>query len=120
MHAIQPLNNGIYAACLYYFEVSLFCHASTNFNIKNLTEFDLYQNLHLRTQNKLGIFWNSKHLFDEYPTCCTFTGVTVRFFPGQFFPRGKNGPAHSFPGEKTDRSFFPSGKDLTSQFFPHH
>ena len=21
---------------------------------------------------------------------------------GQFFPRGKNGPAHSFPGEKTD------------------
>ena len=23
--------------------------------------------------------------------------------PGQFFPRGKNGPANSFPGEKTDR-----------------
>ena len=21
---------------------------------------------------------------------------------GLFFPRGKNGPAHSFPGEKTD------------------
>ena len=24
------------------------------------------------------------------------------FPPSQFFPRGKNGPAHSFPGEKTD------------------
>ena len=33
-------------------------------------------------------------------------GVTVSFFPSQFFPRGKNGPAHSFPGEKTDRSVF--------------
>ena len=29
-------------------------------------------------------------------------GVTVSFFPCQFFPRGKNGPACSFPGEKTD------------------
>ena len=49
----------------------------------------------------------------------TFADVTVSFFPSQFFPRGKNGPAHSFPGEKTDRSVFPPGKDLTSQFFPH-
>ena len=24
------------------------------------------------------------------------------FPPSQFFPRGKTGPAHSFPGEKTD------------------
>ena len=30
------------------------------------------------------------------------TGVTVSFFPSQFFSRGKNRPAHSFPGEKTD------------------
>ena len=37
-------------------------------------------------------------------------GVTVSFFPSQFFPRGKNGPAHSFPGEKTDRSVFPPGE----------
>ena len=38
------------------------------------------------------------------------TGVTVSFFPSQFFPRGKNGPAHSFPGEKTDRSVFSPGE----------
>ena len=25
------------------------------------------------------------------------------FPPSQFFPRGKNGPAHSFPGEKIGR-----------------
>ena len=37
-------------------------------------------------------------------------GVTVSFFPSQFFPRGKNGPAHSFPGEKTDRSVFSPGE----------
>ena len=37
-------------------------------------------------------------------------GVTVSFFPSQFFPRGKNGPAHSFPGEKTDRSVFSLGE----------
>ena len=24
------------------------------------------------------------------------------FPPSQFFPRGKTGPAHSFPGEETD------------------
>ena len=46
--------------------------------------------------NFLGSFW--------------FTGVTVSFFPSQFFPRGKNGPAHSFPGEKTDRSVFSPGE----------
>ena len=38
------------------------------------------------------------------------SGVTVSFFPSQFFPRGKNGPAHSFPGEKTDRSVFSPGE----------
>ena len=27
---------------------------------------------------------------------------------GLFFPRGKNGPAHSFPGEKTDRGEIPA------------
>ena len=37
-------------------------------------------------------------------------GVTVSFFPSQFFPRGKNGPAYSFPGEKTDRSVFSPGE----------
>ena len=37
-------------------------------------------------------------------------GVTVSFFPSQFFTRGKNGPAHSFPGEKTDRSVFSPGE----------
>ena len=37
-------------------------------------------------------------------------GVTVSFYPSQFFPRGKNGPAHSFPGEKTDRSVFSPGE----------
>ena len=26
----------------------------------------------------------------------------------QFFPRGKNGPAHSFPGEKTDWGEIPA------------
>ena len=31
----------------------------------------------------------------------------------------KNGPAHSFPREKLTGQFFPPGKDLTSQFFPH-
>ena len=47
-----------------------------------------------------------------------FPGVTVSFFPSQFFLQGKNGPAHSFPGEKLTGQFFPMGKDLTSQFFP--
>ena len=42
--------------------------------------------------------------------CATGPGVTVSFFPSQFFPRGKNGPAHSFPGEKTDRSVFSPGE----------
>ena len=46
-------------------------------------------------------------------------GVTVSFLPSQFFLRGKNGLARSFPGEKTDQSVFPPRKDLTSQFFPH-
>ena len=41
------------AACLYYFGANLFCHASTNFNVENLTEFDSYQILHLCTQNKI-------------------------------------------------------------------
>ena len=27
---------------------------------------------------------------------------------GLFFPRGKNGPAHSFPGEKTDWGEIPA------------
>ena len=27
---------------------------------------------------------------------------------GLFFPRGKNGPAHSFPGEKTDLGEIPA------------
>ena len=36
------------------------------------------------------------------------------FPPSQFFPRGKTGPAHSFPGEKTDQSVF----SPSSQFFP--
>ena len=34
---------------------------------------------------------------------------------GLFFPRGKNGPAHSFPGEKTDWGEIPAcytGKSL--------
>ena len=35
------------------------------------------------------------------------------FPPSQFFPRGKTGPAHSFPGEKTESVFSPP-----SQFFP--
>ena len=42
-----------------------------------------------------------------------------QFFPQSVFPRGKNGPAHSFPGEKTDW-----GKNWPefppSQFFPRH
>ena len=29
--------------------------------------------------------------------------VTASFCPSQFFPRGKNGQAHSFPGKKTNR-----------------
>ena len=36
---------------------------------------------------------------------------------GLFFPRGKNGPAHSFPGEKTDWGEIPAcytGKILIS------
>ena len=36
------------------------------------------------------------------------------FPPSQFFPRGKTGPAHSFPREKTDWSDF----SPPSQFFP--
>ena len=43
-----------------------------------------------------------------------------QFFPQSVFsPRGKNGPGHSFPAQKNDRSVFSPGKDLTSQFFPH-
>ena len=52
---------------------------------------------------------------------------------GLFFPRGKNGPAHSFPGEKTDwgeipacgvtvsffpSQFFPRGKNGPAHSFP--
>ena len=44
------------------------------------------------------------------PEGAILSGVTVSFFPSQFFPRGKNGPAHSFPGEKTDRSVFSPGE----------
>ena len=34
-----------------------------------------------------------------------------QFFSSQFFPQGKNGPAHSFPRGKTDRlNFFSPGK----------
>ena len=36
---------------------------------------------------------------------------------GLFFPRGKNGPAHSFPGEKTDWGEIPAcytGIELTT------
>ena len=36
------------------------------------------------------------------------------FPPSQFFPRGKNGPAHSFPGEKIGRPIL----SPPSQFFP--
>ena len=36
------------------------------------------------------------------------SGVTVSSFPSQFFPRGKNGPAHSFPREKTDWGGIPA------------
>ena len=36
------------------------------------------------------------------------------FPPSQFFPRGKNGPAHSFPGEKVGRPIL----SPPSQFFP--
>ena len=50
------------------------------------------------------------HLGLHYLPQYLFTGVTVSFFPSQFFPRGKNGPAHSFPGEKTDRSVFSPGE----------
>ena len=35
---------------------------------------------------------------------------------GLFFPRGKNGPAHSFPGEKTDWGEIPA---CYSGFEPH-
>ena len=45
------------------------------------------------------------------------SGVMVSFFPSQFFPRGKNGPAHSFPGEKTDRSILSPQKKLTGGKF---
>ena len=38
------------------------------------------------------------------------------FPPSQFFPRGKNGPAHSFPGEKIGRPIL----SPPSQFFPPH
>ena len=34
-----------------------------------------------------------------------------QFFSSQFFPRGKNGPAHSFPAEKLISQFFPWGKN---------
>ena len=67
-----------------------------------------------------GDKWQSKTLFlsiFDLPSSivdsifdCHLPGVTVSFFPSQFFPRGKNGPAHSFPGEKTDRSVFSPGE----------
>ena len=42
---------------------------------------------------------------------------------GLFFPRGKNGPAHSFPGEKTDWGEIPafySGITLYSKYKTKH
>ena len=47
------------------------------------------------------------------------TGVTVSFFPSQFFPRERMGRPILSPGKKLTGQFFPPGKDLTSQFFPH-
>ena len=41
---------------------------------------------------------------------------------GQFFPPGKNGPAHSFSGERTDWGEIPvcyTGFDLTTHGFSH-
>ena len=35
---------------------------------------------------------------------------------GLFFPRGKNGPAHSFPGEKTDWGEIPACYTGTCDF----
>ena len=62
-----------------------------------------------------GLGWNQvKYAIITIKHVCfiaiTLAGVTVSFFPSQFFPRGKNGPAHSFPGEKTDRSVFSPGE----------
>ena len=42
---------------------------------------------------------------------------------GLFFPRGKNGPAHSFPGEKTDWGEIPAcytGNSLKQIFQMYH
>ena len=36
---------------------------------------------------------------------------------GLFFPRGKNGPAHSFPGEKTDWGEIPASYWSFSELF---
>ena len=41
---------------------------------------------------------------------------------GLFFPRGKNGPAHSFPGEKTDWGEIPAcytGTSTTPEHVRH-
>ena len=46
----------------------------------------------------------------EQPNRCN----RPEFPPSQFFPRGKNGPAHSFPGEKIGRPIL----SPPSQFFP--
>ena len=44
------------------------------------------------------------------------------FPPSQFFPRGKNGPAHSFPGEKVGRPILspPSQFPPPSNFKNHN
>ena len=36
------------------------------------------------------------------------TDLVGKEWAGLFFPRGKNGPAHSFPGEKTDWGEIPA------------
>ena len=59
---------------------------------------------------KIFLCVSYSHEWHMHPHNFLGPGVTVSFFPSQFFPRGKNGPAHSFPGEKTDRSVFSPGE----------
>ena len=68
-------------------------------------KYNIFENI---MQN--GAFAPFEQIHHIFHNIFKSTGVTVSFFPSQFFPRGKNGPAHSFRGEKTDWSVFSPGE----------
>ena len=65
-------------------------------------QHDLTSTLDSGVQTDMIVLEFSK-AFDRVPNIQFTRCNRPEFPPSQFFPRGKNGPAHSFPGEKIGR-----------------